>query len=158
MDVRPYQPADCEACLAVFDSNLPDYFAPHERAGFAKFLDSLSNSGNGERSTYFVMDHDGTIAGCGGYAIGDHPNSARLTWGMVRRELQRQGLGRFLLLYRLREMTRRHSTIEMVALETTPRSAPFFESQGFRIVSTTPGGYAPGLDRVEMAKRMIVCA
>ena len=149
MDVRPYQPADRSACLDVFDSNQPDYFAAHERPAFENFLATAT-------TPYFVMEHEGTIVGCGGYAVDGR--SGRLCWGMIRRNLHRHGFGRFLLLYRMRQMTRHEAEIEMVELDTTPRSAPFFLSQGFRILSTVADGYGPGLDRVEMSKRLAVCA
>ena len=33
--LRPYTPTDAPACLLLFDSNVPRYFAPHERQDFA---------------------------------------------------------------------------------------------------------------------------
>ena len=143
MDVRLYQPADKQACLTVFDSNVPDFFAVHERGEFAVFLETLA-------APYYVMEHDGAVAGCGGYTVTGH--AARLTWGMIRRDLHRKGLGRFLLLFRLREMTRTDTAVETVGLETSQLSAPFFVSQGFRIARPA------GLDRVELTKRLTVCA
>ena len=37
--LRPYSQADRERCLAIFDSNVPRFFAPDERELFATFLD-----------------------------------------------------------------------------------------------------------------------
>src|SRR5579871_2499625 len=99
MDVRPYLPADRDACLAVFDSNTPQFFRPHERGGFEKFLDSPD-------CPYFVMDHDGTIVGSGGYFIQPEHPLASLVWGMIHHDWHRKGLGRFLLLFRLREISK----------------------------------------------------
>ena len=142
MDVSPYLPADKDACLAVFDSNLPDFFAPDERALFATFLE--------DPGSYCVMEHNDALVACGGFrVIGD---AGRLTWGMIRRDLHRQGLGRFLLLFRLREMTRHHPGVEMVTLETSQLAAPFYESQGFRFTRSTSAGL------VEFTKRLTVCA
>ena len=100
MDVRPYLPVDRDLCLAVFDSNTPDFFESHSRRDFEKFLDCPGGP-------YFVMEHDGAIIGCGGYSVEDEKAPARLVWGMVRRDWRRQGLGRFLLLFRLREITKK---------------------------------------------------
>lgn len=36
---RFYCADDREACLALFDENCPEYFAPNERADYAEFLD-----------------------------------------------------------------------------------------------------------------------
>ena len=144
MDTRLYQDTDREACLAVFDTNLPDYFAAHERDKFSAFLQALPGP-------YFVMEHNDAVVACGGYALSS-PLSARLTWGIVRREFHRQGLGRFLLLYRLRSLTRDHPAVEMVGLATTAQAAPFFESQGFRRAGTNADNL------IELIKRLTVCA
>jgi len=149
MDVRPYLPADRDACLAVFDSNAPDFFKSHKRRDFEGFLDRGA-------VPYFVMEHDGAIIGCGGYFVTEQKAVARLVWGMVRRDWRRQGLGRFLLLFRLRQITKAGG-VEMVHLDTSPDSASFFQSQGFKLARVAKDGYAPGLDRVEMTMKLTVC-
>ncbi len=143
MDLRPYVPTDRDACLAIFDSNVPDFFKSHERRDFEAFLDDPN-------CHYLVMEHDSAIAGCGGYFLTENKALARLVWGMVHRNWQRQGLGRFLLLYRLREITKTGG-VEMVRLDTSPHSATFFERQGFKVMRVVK-------DRVEMTKKLTVCA
>ena len=130
MDVRPYLSSDRDGCIAVFDSNSPDFFESEERRAFENFLDRLNGS-------YFVMEHDGAVAGCGGYLITEERTVARLVWGMVRRELQRQGLGRFLLLFRLREITKA-GAVERVRLDAPQHSAAFFQRQGFKVMESGP--------------------
>ena len=150
MEIRPYTAADREACLAVFDSNVPDFFRLEERPQLEAFLAD-------PRAAYFVMEHDGAIAGCGGhYRLDNDPSQARLIWGMVRRELHRHGLGRFLLLYRIREITKMGG-VQTVRLDTSQHAAPFFQRQGFKTVSVEKDGYGPGNDRVVMAIRLTVC-
>ncbi len=150
MDLQPYLPADREGCLAVFDSNTPRFFDPAERMEFESFLDQPN-------CVYFVMKHEDRIVGCGGYAIAGEEKLASLVWGMVRSDLHQNGLGRFLLMFRLREIAKQNG-IEAVRLSTSQHTAPFFEKQGFRITGVTQNGYASGLDRIEMVKRLIVCA
>lgn len=140
MDIRPYSPADHDACLEVFDSNSPELLSASLRPAFAVFLDS------GEKP-FFVAEHDGEIVGCGGFTIDG--TMARLLWGIVRRQWQRQGLGRFLLFYRLREITR-NAAVQMVSLRAPRQAAAFFTSQGFREVSGDG-------EWVEMVKRLAVC-
>ena len=149
MDLRPYTPADHDLCLGLLDSNTPRFFDPSERAKFEEFLDRRNCS-------YFVMEHDGAIVGSGGYAIERDKTSARLVWGMVRSDSHRLGLGRYLLLFRLREITK-VSGIQMVHLDTSQHSAQFYEKQGFKIIRTVKDGYGPGLDRVEMMMKLVVC-
>ena len=150
MDIRPYTVADRAACLAVFDSNTPEFFRPEERPQLEAFLDE-------PRAAYFVIEHEGSIVGCGGhYRMETGPAQARLVWGMVRRDRQRQGLGRFLLLYRIREITRMGG-VQMVGLETSQHAAPFFQRQGFKVASVEKDGYGSGTDRLAMAMRLVVC-
>ena len=132
MDLRPYQPDDRNACMAMMD-----------RPGFEWFLDALS-------CPYFVMEHDGAIVACGGYQMEVQEKQARLVWGMVGPQWRKMGLGRLLLMYRLREIGKVDG-IERVVVETTPEAAPFFEKQGFKVIQVLE-------DRVEMVKRLIVCA
>jgi N-acetylglutamate synthase-like GNAT family acetyltransferase len=134
MDVRPYLPADREACLQI------------DRARFESFFDQAG-------ATYFVMEHDGVVIGCGGYRIGSEPGFATLlwspSWGIERPDSQKVGLERFLLMYCLREIGK--SGIERVRLEAPQSAAAFFEGQGFKVVSLAEG-------RVEMVKKLTVCA
>lgn len=145
MDLRLYTPADRDACLAIFDSNTPAYFAPAERDEYAAFLAAPPGE-------YYVAEHDGAVIGCGGFAL-NAPAPARLTWGMVHRDWQGKGVGRLLLLYRLRQLSRVAPGAEFVALATTPAAQGFYEKLGFRAVSTD--SRADGL--VEMVKRLAVC-
>src|ERR1700720_5055581 len=149
MDVRLYSPLDRAACLAVFDSNSPQFFNLAERPDFERFLDAVDCS-------YFVMEHDGAIAGCGGYAIAEDASLASLVWGMVRADLHKLGFGRFLLLFRLREITKAGG-VELVRLGTSQHAAPFFEKQGFKVTGIRKDGYASGMDRVEMVMKLSVC-
>lgn len=82
MIVREYRSSDRAACLAVFDSNVGGSFLPSERPDFAAFLDALPGP-------YFVIEDDGVIIACGGYAANaESSDTADLCWGMVQRELQ----------------------------------------------------------------------
>ena len=96
------------------------------------------------------MEHEGGIVGCGGYVTGTETGAAMLVWGMIRPDLQGQGLERFLLMYRLREIGKLEG-IERVRVETSQEEAKFFEGQGFRLAGAANG-------RVEMVKKLAVCS
>lgn len=149
MDVRPYSPADRTACLAIFDTNTPKFFDPTERHSFGTFL-------NAPFGSYFVMEHEGAMIGCGGYAVEEGSSLASLIWGMIRHDLHKHGLGRFLLMFRLKEISKANSA-NLVRLATSQHSAGFFQKQGFKAVSMEKDGYAPGMDRVEMRMKLSVC-
>ena len=79
-----------------------------------------------------------------------------MAWGMVGREWHRNGLGRLLLLYRVREIGK-VGGVQRVSLDTSQHSAPFFEKQGFKVARVEKDAYAPGLDRIEMSMKLTVC-
>jgi GNAT superfamily N-acetyltransferase len=141
MDVRPYESPDRIACLDVFDSLTP-LSDSRTRSDFESWLDTAAGR-------YFVMEHEESIVGCGGYSFSADQGVATLRWGMVRRSHRKMGLGRFLLMYRMREIGRVGKA--GIVLAHPPREeAAFFEKQGFRAGS-------PGLDCVEMIKKLAVC-
>lgn len=141
MKVRAYLDTDKDACLAVFRSNTPTYFAAHEEAEYAAFLDDLPGP-------YFVgVDGDAIIA-CGGYAM-NAPGVAALCWGMVDRAHHKRGLGEILLRARLDAMSASH-TVHAVEIQTSQHTQGFFERFGFVVQVVTSDGFAPGIDLVAM--------
>lgn len=150
MNLRTYTAADRPACLEVFDQNCPRFFALEERENFEEYLDA-------PQGPYFVLEREegGAILGCGGYAL-EGTGIASLVWGMVLPAFQRQGLGRYLTMYRLREISRQNGP-QLVRMDTTQHSSAFYEKLGFRVIGVKQDGYAPGLDRVELMKKLEVC-
>lgn len=141
--LRAYTPADRDGCLAVFDSNAPDFFVPSERAEFAAFLDDLSGP-------YLVLeDETGRVVACGGYAIETGRATADLCWDMVLRELHGSGLGRRLVEARLSRILE-EGAAEAVALRTSQHTRGFYERFGFATERVVTDGFFPGLDRCEM--------
>lgn len=143
MQVRDFTPSDREACLKVFDSNVPEFFVPAEREDFAAFIDALPGP-------YFVLeDGSGAVLGCAGYAVTPGTATADLCWGMVVRERHGSGLGGLLLDERLARI-RADSRIEAIALNTSQHTRGFYERLGFVTERVVPDGFAPGLDRCDM--------
>lgn len=60
--LRSFRPSE-DSCMALFDENCPDYFAPNERTDYQEYLQQ-----QGEE--YFVYEHDGHIIS----AFGLHPD------------------------------------------------------------------------------------
>lgn len=150
MHLRPYRADDRDACPAVFDSNVPAFFALHEREGFASFLDDLARSA----IHYFVLVDDGVddlgvrpkVIACGG--VGRRDEEARMCWGMVELARHGEGLGRLLLLVRLvrgAELGALHA-----GLDTIPDVAPFFEREDFVITGGEEDHYGPGIHRRDL--------
>lgn len=145
---RPYRPADRDACLALFDSNVPRFFDMSEREGFAGYLDDTAAA-----SSYLVIERDGAIAGCGGHAIEPDGVSAALCWGMVAGSLHGEGLGRYLTEARL-AAAQADPGITRVILNTSQHTQGFYARFGFETEKVTPDGFAPGIDRWDMVLRL----
>lgn len=131
-----------DACVDVFDSNVPDYFLPSERAQFEAFLDDLPGP-------YFIGESGGRVVACGGIALSDEGGRADLCWGMVHRSLHRRGLGRRLTRHRVEE-ARGLPEVRQIALQTSQHTKDFYRSLGFEVVEVDPDGFGEGMDRLHM--------
>lgn len=141
--LRPYTPTDAPACLALFDTNVPRYFAPHERHDFATYLLHPHRAHD-----YLVIEHNGHLVACGGLAL-DNEHTAAFCWGMVDRTRHRQGLGAQLSHARLAHA--RTLGAQRITLSTSQHTQAFYAGLGFVVTHITPAGHGPGLDAVEMA-------
>lgn len=154
MRILDYTPEHRQACLDLFRSNTPEYFAPTELKDFEGFLDKLES--NRDRSDgamyYYLVEMDGMPAACGGIASSPDGMHARMTWGMVHRQLHRQGVGREFLLFRIRRI-RQLFPYSTISLDTTQHSKGFYEKLGFVVTAYTPDFYLPGMHRYDMELR-----
>ncbi len=143
MQLRQYDPADQERCLAIFDSNVPLFFGSAERPQFESFLVRLPGR-------YFVVEEapGGEVLACGGY-VEDEPGEIVLTWGMVDRAHHRQGIGRFLLVERLAELAAVPDW-HTVRIDTSQHTSRFFERFSFSLTEVEPDRFGPGLDAYTM--------
>lgn len=148
---RPYLPADRSACLGIFDSNVPRFFAPAERAEFRNFLDGIDAGG---RLFYLVLIHHGAVIACGGLVVEADQGQAGLAWGMVDRSLHGQGLGTSLTRARL-DLARAIPGIAALTLATSQHTRGFYEGFGFAVTNVAADGFGPGLDRCDMVLRLI---
>lgn len=144
-NIRPYTQSDHTACLGLFDSNTPRYFAPEERRDFESFLDRTD-------ATMLVLETAaGELIGCGGYDIRDGGEEGALAWGMIARDWHRRGAGGTLLRARLSALQTAGAT--EVTLRTSQHSRGFFEREGFTEIGVVQDGFAPGIDMVELRLR-----
>ena len=90
------------------------------------------------------MTVDGEAAAFGGYEIWDYYDKALLVWGMAHSRFHGRGLGRWLLTARLALIAEETPPTRWVTVDTSPKIAPFFLSQGFKTASVWPGGYRAG--------------
>jgi predicted GNAT family N-acyltransferase len=146
---RPYLSHDFSACLRLFDSNAPTFFAPEERAEFCEFLKDAAASD----SMYLVLARKGSVIACGGLTTEAGSPQARLVWGMVDSALHGQGLGAHLTQARL-ALARATPDLAEVVLSTSQHTGGFYQKFGFTVSKVIPDGFASGLDRWDMTLRL----
>lgn len=135
----PYEPAHRDACLAIFDQNSPEFFAPNERSDYAAFLDQSGDD-------YCVALQDGRVVG--GYAMclaGKGVMSLR--WILIARETQGRGIGHVIMT---RALNGARKLKAKLAIAASHKSAPFFAKFGAKEIKTTQNGWGPGMHRVDM--------
>lgn len=144
LQVRPYAEADRGGVLAIFDSNLPEYFGAGDREWLGETLDEPDGPG-------FVVTVDGEVAAFGGYELWEHYNKALLYWGMAARRYHRCGLGKLLLFERLLHIAHyADPPTRYVTVDTSPAIAPFFRHCGFEETAVWPEGYRSGMTMHEL--------
>lgn len=137
---RAYTASDLTRCLAIFDGNTPEFFAPNERPAYASFLHE-ANSG------YEVCVSGDQVVGAFGL-IHAGSGRARLHWILVDRTAQARGIGSAIMA---RVTGRAHSSgTRIIVIAASHRSAPFFAKHGAEATGATPDGWGPGMHRVDM--------
>ena len=141
--IRAYAPADHPACLAIFRSNLPKYFAPEELPLFTSWLDKP------DLADYYVLEVAGKVVGCGGFYALPEQQLANLAWGMIHAEYHGRGYGRQLTDYRLQQMRERYPGYRL-QLSTSQHTFGFYEKQGYVVLEVIKNGFGEGLDKYIM--------
>lgn len=140
--IRPYQPRDKPQLLALLNLNIPHFFAPSEAADFTGYLDN-------HVETYFVVEEDENIVGCGGINYFPEEATARISWDIVHPDHQGKGIGRALLLHRIDDI-KTNSSIKIIIVRTTQLTYPFYKKIGFELEKTEKNFWAPGFDFYQM--------
>ena len=144
MKLRPYEPQDLEAVVAIFRSNIPKYFGPEEESGLREFLQS------NHVDNYYVIEVDGEVVGAGGIAFNELESpTVSLCWGMVRADYLSKGLGKELTQFRINLARNKYPGLPLT-IGTSQHTRGFYERLGFRLVEHTPDGFGPGIDNCRM--------
>ncbi len=144
MNITRYTSAHRQACLEIFESNQPRYFAEEEKPGFLQWLD-----GHTDRQPYFVVKENVKVVACGGIFLDAAHNEAGLAWGMVHGDYHKLGYGKRFTLYRLALLC---ETWPEAAhkIETSQHTEGFYAKMGFQTVKIEKNGFAEGIDKYIM--------
>ncbi|MCG7530001.1 GNAT family N-acetyltransferase [Psychrobium sp. MM17-31] len=136
----PYTPEHQDACLALFDENCPQFFAPNERDDYRGFLDQQYDG-------YCVCELESKVVGAFGLLKQDDSSHA-LNWILLSPTAQGIGLGKQIMAQVVQ--TARDQRISEISIAASHLSAPFFAKFAAKVIKETPNGWGGGMHRVDM--------
>ena len=153
MKIRPYDQKDFTACIDIFQSNRPVYFAADELPLFENWLRRQSDRQLANKKVkaeyFYVLENGGLVTACGGFYISLDSPVAGMAWGMVHSRCHKQGLGKILFEYRIGQIKTQYPQYDII-LDTTQHTYAFFEKQSFSITQIRKDFYEKGMDRYDM--------
>ncbi len=140
IEFRDFRKGDEEVCLAIFDANCPEFFAPNERDDYRAFLGSNPVG-------YEVCVRSGAVLGAFGVfaQVGGSPS---LNWILLHPGAQGLGLGSA-IMERSTAMARTMGA-DVLRIAASHKSAPFFERFGAERRRLTEHGWGPDMHRIDM--------
>lgn len=143
--IQEYTAKDKAACMAIFESNIPQYFMESERPEFEEWLNKP------DRAPYYILLQQNEIIACGGIYEDKEKKTAGLAWGMVSHKLHKQGFGKLLTEHRLVAMNALFPGLEQ-HLETSQHTEAFYRKFGFEVIEVVKSGFGEGMDNYKMRK------
>jgi GNAT superfamily N-acetyltransferase len=139
-----YTPTHKNDCLALFDANCPEFFAPNERGDYERFLEA--NPGR-----YELCVAEERVVGAFGL-MGEDRQRRSLNWIMLEPMSRGLGIGTAIME---RVTAEAHDLgLSIVDIAASHRSAPFFAKFGATTVATTEDGWGPGMHCVDMELKL----
>ena len=140
--IRPYKPEDKADLIELIRLNTPQYFDKSEEADLVNYLEH-------ERETYFVVDEDHQIVGCGGINYEAKSTIGIISWDIIHPKYQGQGIGKKLLLHRI-NVLKDDSQINSIRVRTSQHTDKFYAKCGFSLEFITKDYWAKGYDLYQM--------
>lgn len=134
--IRPYHHQDKEQVLNLLQLNTPKYFSPEERDDLIYYLDH-------ELEYYYVIELDNIVVGCAGINLADEGKTGKLSWDILHPDYQGRSLGSQLVQHRLAKL-KTIDDIEQIIVRTSQLVYPFYEKQGFKLISVVDDYWAEG--------------
>ena len=137
---RLYDPSQIEACLNLFDSNCPAFFATEERRDYFDYLSAPPLN--------YFLGLDGSKVVCAfGYSAAseEHPS---LNWIMVTPAYQRLGAGSAMMGRYIDYLVTNQK--QFGSISTSQHAEPYFQRYGAVRIGYEEHGWGDGMHRVEM--------
>ena len=131
--------------LQIFDANVPQAFAPNERADFEAFLDSRPQN-------YWCVLYGGSLVGAFGVTVLGSGH-ASLNWILL--SPKHHGLGLGMRMINHARLVAQKAGCHVMTIAASHVSAPYFERFGAHAQIRTRNGWGPGMDRVDMVMTLV---
>ncbi len=136
--IRPYEKNDKSFLIELLRLNTPKYFGVEEENDFIRYLDS-------EIESYFVIEKNHQIVGCGGINLNLEKQFGIISWGMIHPGFHGQKIGSELLKHRI-EFLKKNYDLQKIIVRTSQLVFPFYEKHGFELKEIHPDFWAKDLD------------
>jgi [ribosomal protein S18]-alanine N-acetyltransferase len=142
MKIRAYTQSDKESVITLLKANTPDFFDPMEQKDLERYLDH-------EIEDYFVVEEYAAVIGAGGINYFPKEKTARISWDIIKPDLQGKGIGRELTQYRINLLVK-NKEVELIVVRTSQLVYKFYERMGFKLTKVEKDFWAPNLDLYQM--------
>lgn len=136
--IRPYEKNDKSFLIELLRLNTPKYFGVEEENYFIRYLDS-------EIESYFVIEKNHQIVGCGGINLNLEKQFGIISWGMIHPDFFGQKLGSQLLEHRI-SFLKNNYNLQKIIVRTSQLVFPFYQKHGFELKEIHPDFWSKGLD------------
>jgi N-acetylglutamate synthase-like GNAT family acetyltransferase len=136
--IRSYEIQDKSALIDLLRRNTPQYFGFEEEIDFISYLES-------EIESYFVIEKNDQIVGCGGINLNVEKQIGIISWGMIHPDFQGQKLGSELLKHRI-SFLKNNYNLQKIIVRTSQLVFPFYQKHGFELKEIHPDFWSKGLD------------
>ncbi|KAA3438733.1 GNAT family N-acetyltransferase [Rufibacter hautae] len=145
MEIRTYNQEDKASVVHLLQLNTPEFFHPSEQKDLEHYLDH-------EVEDYFVVEENTVIIGAGGINYFPEEKIARISWDIIKPNLQGKGIGKKLMEHRINHL-REKQEIELIVVRTTQLVYKFYEKMGFSLSKVEKDFWAPNFDLYQMEQR-----
>jgi ribosomal-protein-alanine N-acetyltransferase len=142
ISIRPYENRDKPAVLNLLKLNTPAYFAPEEEPDLIYYLDN-------EIESYFVLEVNNMIVGCGGFNFSGDQATGKISWDIFHPDHQGKSYGSMLVQYRI-DRLKEFKGLQTIIVRTTQLVYRFYEKQGFKLNEVVENYWAPGFHLYKM--------
>jgi len=140
--IRRFINKDKREVIELIKHHIPEYFDKSEEHDFKNYLEN-------EIQDYFVFEDNLKIIGCGGINYFTKERIARISWDIIHPDFQGKGIGKKLLLYRIKHI-KETGAADYIVVRTTQLVYKFYQTIGFKLEKIEKDYWAKGYDLYQL--------